>query len=177
AVVAVLGGAWTSFLLVLACGFATGMAAAPVVLALAAAAGWWRLRRRTTVPGTHWRMRPLARSWLLATGLATALLAFLFSTHFLPDRDGGMGSAGSTWGDLALHASLTGRFAHEPRFEWSFPLLYGAPLTYPFVPDFLSGVLERGGLSLRWALLLPSLLLAAALVQLLFFVGWRAARG
>ena len=183
AVAAVVGAAWVSFLLVLGLGFTAGLIAAPAALAALAGLGAWWGRRGAgggTGEGTGRRdarlPRALLGTWLVATGLATTVLAYLYSTHFLPDRDGGMGSGGSTWGDLALHASLTSRFAQEPRFEWGFPLLVGAPLTYPFLPDFLSGMLVRGGLSLRWGLLLPTLLLAVALVQLLFFAGWRGGR-
>ena len=143
-------------------------------------AGDGRAGLATVAAGRRPPRRALPRGlrpwWLGTTVPISALLAYLDSTHFLPSLRGGWGSAGSTWGDLALHASLAARFAQQPRFEWDFPLLFGAPLTYPFLPDFLSGVLHRGGFSLRWALLLPTLVLSLALVQLLFFAGWRVTR-
>ena len=130
--------------------------------------------------GMPWRAQPvpggLRPVWLVTTALPSALLLFLLSTHLLPERDGGWGSAGSTWGDLALHATLAARTAQQPAFEWTSPVITGAPLTYPFLPDFLSGVLHRWGWSLRWGLLGPSVVLALALVQLLFFTGWRSGR-
>lgn len=173
-VVGVLAGMWASWLAVLACGFAVGAWVAAAALLAAAAVGWRRWRHRARVAA---RVPRGLRAWWLGTTVPlSALLAYLDSTHFLPSLGGGWGSAGSTWGDLALHASLTARFAQEPRFQWDFPLLFGAPLTYPFLPDFLSGVLHRGGFSLRWALLLPTLVLSLALVQLLFFTGWRVTR-
>ncbi|HXT50803.1 MAG TPA: hypothetical protein VN811_07160 [Thermoanaerobaculia bacterium] len=174
-VVSVLGGMWVSWLAVLACGFAAGAVVAVLVLAGAALVGWWCARRRGA-PATARTPRGLRAWWLGTTVPLSVLLAYLDSTHFLPVVDGGWASAGSSWGDLALHASLTARFAQQPRFEWDFPLLFGAPLTYPFLPDFWSGMLHRGGFSMRWALLLPTLLLGFALVQLLFFAGWRATR-
>jgi hypothetical protein len=174
-VFAVLGGTWVSWLAVLAFGFAAGEVVAVAVLAAAALAAWGVGRQRGT-PATARTPRGLRWWWLGTTAPLSALLVYLDSTHFLPTIDGGWGSAGSTWGDLALHASLTARFAQQPRFEWDFPLLFGAPLTYPFLPDFLSGVLHRGGFSMRWGLLLPTLVLGLALVQLLFFAGWRATR-
>ena len=135
------------------------------------------LRRR---PARLPRPQPLPRrlrpAWLLVTVPTSALLVFLLSTHFLPELDGGWGSAGSTWGDLALHATLAARVSQQEAFEWTSPVVAGAPLTYPFLPDFLSGVLHRWGWSLRWGLLGPSILVALALVQLLFFTGWRAGR-
>ncbi|HEV8241471.1 MAG TPA: hypothetical protein VGS57_19060 [Thermoanaerobaculia bacterium] len=175
AVISVFAGMWASWLAVLVCGFAAGVAVATLALAGATFAGWWLARRRGAPP-TAPLPRRLRWWWLGTTAPLSALLVYLDSTHFLPLLDGGWGSAGSTWGDLALHASLTARFSQEPRFEWDFPLLHGAPLTYPFLNDFWSGVLHRGGMSMRWALLLPTLLLGLALVQLLFFAGWRAAR-
>jgi hypothetical protein len=186
-VAATLGGGWVCWLAVLAMGYAAGVPVAALLLLLAAAVAALAVRRRlgavaTAVaagpPGARSRSwRALWPWWLATTVPLSALLAYLDSTHFLPRLDdGGWGSAGSTWGDLALHASLAARFAEQPRFEWDLPLLAGAPLTYPFLPDFWSGVLHRGGLSMRWALLLPTLLLGLALVQLLFFSGWRATR-
>lgn len=166
-------GAWVCWLVVLVGGPASGGIVASAVLLGIAGLGVWRARGRAPA------LRPLppglARWWLGTTVPLSALLAYLASTHFLMSRsDGGWASGGSTWGDLALHASLAARFAQQRRFEWDFPLLAGAPMTYPFLPDFLSGVLHREGASLRWALLAPTLVLLLALVQLLFFVGWRA---
>lgn len=175
AVIAVLGGMWVGWLAVLACGFTVGSVIAALVLFAAAFFGW-RRARRGDAPATAPLPRGLRGWWLGTTVPLSALLVYLDSTHFLPMLDGGWGSAGSSWGDLALHSSLTARFAQEPRFEWDFPLLHGAPLTYPFLPDFWSGLLHRGGFSMRWAMLLPTLLLGLALVQLLFFAGWRATR-
>jgi hypothetical protein len=182
AVFGALAASWAAWLAVVAAGYATAAVLAPALLlgiaALLATAA--RRGRRGGSPGAlppareTWLPREVRLCWALATLPASALLARLFSTHYLPDRDGGWGSAGSTWGDLALHASLASRFAEQSRFEWSLPVLHGAPLNYPFLPDFLSGVLHRGGISLRWALLAPSLLLAFALVQLLFLTAWRA---
>ncbi len=173
AIVGVLAAGWASWLLVLAGGFRFAAVAAPVLLLVLAVVGWRRGRdeaQGTAIP------RRLYAWWLGTTAPVSVLLVYLDSTHFLPALQGGWGSAGSSWGDLALHASLAARFSQEARFEWDFPLLAGAPLTYPFLPDFLSGVLHRGGASLRWGLLAPTLVLGLALVQLLFFLGWRAAR-
>jgi hypothetical protein len=171
--VGLLAGGWVYWLAVLAVGPVLGAIAAPVLLLGLAGAGGWRARGRAV------SLRPVPRGllgwWLATTVPLSALLAHLAWTHYLlPLPGGGWGSAGSTWGDLALHASLASRFAQEPRFEWDLPLLAGAPLTYPFLPDFLSGALHRAGASLRWSLLAPTLVLLLALVQLLFFMGWRA---
>ena len=174
-VISVLAGMWVSWLAVLVCGYAAGPLVAAAAMAAAAVVAWRRARVRGAPP-TERTPRGLRWWWLGTTAPLSALLAYLDSTHYLPVVDGGWGSAGSTWGDLALHASLSARFAQEPPFEWDFPLLFGAPLTYPFLPDFWSGMLHRGGFSMRWGLLLPTLLLGLALVQLLFFAGWRATR-
>lgn len=182
AVVGVLAASWLAWLATVAAGYAAAAWLAPaLLLGLAAILGAAvRRARRGAQPGAPRDGRESSLpgearlAWALATVPASALLLRLFSTHTLADRDGGWGSAGSTWGDLALHASLASRFAEQSRFEWTLPVLHGAPLNYPFLPDFLSGIVHRGGLSLRWALLLPSLLLAFALVQLLFLTAWRA---
>ena len=176
AVVGLLVASWVAWLSAVLVGYAAAALLAPVLLTGLAALLAWAARRRGggAEPLPEKLPREAKLAWALATLPASALLGWLFSTHYLPDRDGGWGSAGSTWGDLALHASLASRFAEQSAFEWTLPVLHGAPLNYPFLPDLLTGVLHRGGMSLRWAFLAPSLLLAFALVQLLFATAWRA---
>ena len=174
-VAGLLGGAWLSWLTVLVGGGGFAVLVAPPLLLGLAGLGVWRAR--AGAPALRPVPRGLWRWWLGTTVPLSALLGYLASTHFLRPLPGGVWtSAGSTWGDLPLHASLAARFAQQSRFEWGFPLLAGAPMTYPFLPDLWSGLLHRGGASLRWALLAPTLVLLLALVQLLFFVGWRATR-
>jgi hypothetical protein len=116
-VAAAVGGAWASWLAVLALGYGAGVpGACGLMAALAAVAVVLARRARARAasggalphePRAWWLLpRPLWKWWLLTTAPLSALLAYLDSTHFLPRlADGGWGSAGSTWGDLALHTS------------------------------------------------------------------------
>jgi hypothetical protein len=49
----------------------------------------------------------------------------------------------------------------------------GAKLTYPFMIDLLSAWFVRGGWSIQWALVIPSLLLVVAFLQLMLAFGIR----
>lgn len=112
-------------------------------------------------------------SWFLLTLFSTMLLGYLFHTHMLQVYPDGWHTVGGSWGDLALHSTLISYFAKQPHFTLSFPLYPDAPLTYPFVIDYFSGLLLRGGWSMQAALLVPGLGLALSIVQLIFFISYR----
>jgi hypothetical protein len=113
------------------------------------------------------------RMWLTITIVSLVLFGWLFYTHMLQEKDGAYFSGGSTWGDLALHLSLATRFANQTQFSWDFPIFHGAQLAYPFLIDFLSGMLYRFGLPLPASLFIPGFLLVASLIQLLWFLIYR----
>lgn len=111
--------------------------------------------------------------WVVGTSVTVWVLGSLFISHMLYPSDGGHLSGGSTWGDLALHLSLITRFAKQEYFSWDLPIYSGARLYYPFLIDFLSGLLYRWGWSLQWSLIVPGFLLAFSFVELTFFLALR----
>lgn len=111
----------------------------------------------------------------------TLLIVFIFfgwlfwnllSSHMLYSKDDGLYSGGSTWGDLAYHLTLASNFKERgllPTLTAN-PIFAGSKLSYPFFADYLSALLTKTGLSLRSALILPSLfflLILTALISLL----------
>lgn len=114
--------------------------------------------------------------WLAVTVLFFLLFYRLFSTHYLQPGSDGWYSGGDTWGDIALHLSLASFFAQQTHFTGDFSLFYGAKLTYPFLIDFLSSLLYRGGFTWSLALAVPSFLLCLSFVQTFFFLVWRWSR-
>ena len=84
----------------------------------------------------------------------------------------------NTWSDWALHITLANRFALLAPKYWfaSHPLYAGAPMNYPFFSDFISGMLMRTGLSLKAAMVAPSVITALALLLLAYAVLYRLLR-
>lgn len=80
------------------------------------------------------------------------------------------------WSDWPLHIAIANRFATTSPSSWfsSHPMFAGGKFTYPFVSDFISGMLMRMGFSLSSAFVLPTMaymiVLTAGLYFLWFFV-------
>lgn len=132
---------WVLFLAAWALGFAAGLPTAVAVLALA---GWalGRGRRAELAAGP----RPSWLSWI-ALGV---LFALLFHGHMLHAEATGLWSGGSTYSDLALHATLVSHFSYT-EVAFDSPIAAGEPLTYPFLGDFHVACLVRGGWSMSTA--------------------------
>ena len=71
--------------------------------------------------------------------------------------------------DLPAHLALANSFALGENHPPAYPFLPSTPLVYPFLSDFLTAILVVGGLGLRAAFLLPSILLFLPLVAFTFF--------
>jgi hypothetical protein len=157
-----LGGTWLAFLSVLSFGYVAGTWIS-ILLCLVVA---WLCRR------VRARIEPLPRdgAWIVLTLGSLLLFGFFNLSHDLQAMPAGLYSAGDTWGDIALHLTLASNFAAQHRFSWNFPIFHGAKLTYPFLIDFATALLHRGGWSWQVSFLVPSLLLELALVQLLYAV-------
>lgn len=173
-VVGLLVSTWIGFLSCWLLGYAVGPYTTFVIMALVVLISF---KSTINQPLQLYPFSAYTRSdiitWALPTLIITAVLGYLFYTHMLLEQTGRYMSGGSTWGDLALHASLITRFANQEVFTWDLPVMHGANLSYPFMVDFLSGILYRWGWSLRLAILIPGVILAGSLIQLTFFVGQR----
>lgn len=96
----------------------------------------------------------------------------LLSSRMLFPGEKGLYSGGSTWGDLAFHLSLISSFVwggNSPSSPFN-PTYFGEKLTYPFIPDLISAYLIKMGMSLRWSLIVPSLIFLLILVFLIYFL-------
>lgn len=107
-------------------------------------------------------------------------LALVFSRMVVVNTDGLTFGHENVWSDWALHVGLARLFATRPSADWFFshPIFVGAKLSYPFAADLISGLLLRGGVSLYWAFIGPSILtgglLLVGLYRLLAVVTRRA---
>lgn len=142
AAVALTAAPWILFLAAWSLGFDAGLPAGVALLALAGGA----LGRGHTVPRTDDIPGPSRLSW----GALAVLFALLFHGHMLHREAAGLFSGGSTFSDLALHATLASRFAVD-EVDFASPIASGEALTYPFLGDFLVGSLVRGGWSMSTA--------------------------
>jgi hypothetical protein len=62
--------------------------------------------------------------------------------------------------------SLASHFAHQRSFTLDFSLLSGAKLSYPFLADFLTGIMVRLGSSWQIAFLVPTAVLLLSFIRL-----------
>ena len=74
----------------------------------------------------------------------------------------------NNYGDLPFHLSAITRFVYGNNFPPEDPTFAGARFTYPFLADFIAAMFARAGASLRGAMLIENLVLALALVGLLY---------
>jgi hypothetical protein len=169
----IVGATWISFLGVTVLDYTWGLLVTGVLVA--GIIGWsWRGNPSITLtpdiqPKLGWQYVVF---WGSMLGIAAIILKLLF-THFLPVENGIWYRAGYTWADLALHMSLAASFAHATSFTMDFSLLHGTSISYPFLVDFLTGMLVRLGLSWQLAFLLPSILFFAAFIRLTLSLGLR----
>ena len=102
-----------------------------------------------------------ARRDLLGFWLSLALTvfcAYLLHTHVLrPEADGSLWVGQSTYGDLAMHLGFAESLFRQGKFPPEYSIFPGQQLNYPFLVDAASGSLRFFGLSLRTAVILPSL--------------------
>lgn len=70
-------------------------------------------------------------------------------------------------GDLPFHMQITASFVHGQNFPPEDPIYAGTGFAYPYLSDFLAAMLVNLGASMRDALLVQNLTLAAALVIIL----------
>jgi hypothetical protein len=163
-------GPWIMWLAAWPLGFTLGLPIAGVAMA---AGGLTLARAPATAPRAA---APTSRLSWLALGL---VFASLFHGHMFHVEAGGLYTGGSSFGDLALHATIANRFAFDA-VSFSSPLVAGEPLTYPFLGDFLAGCLVRGGWSLSLAFAVTgwlSIMIGLGMIQALVLrvFGTRAA--
>jgi hypothetical protein len=112
---------------------------------------------------------------VLLFAVFTPIYLRLFLTHMLPvHADGGIYSGGeSTSYDMAYHAAITTSFAYGDNFPPVYTPMPPAPLLYPFLPDFLTGLLVVLGMDLHSALVCTAVPLCLALTGIFYFFAVR----
>ncbi len=99
----------------------------------------------------------------LASLLLTAFCGYLLYTHvLLPHADGSLWVGQSTYGDLAMHLGFAESLYRQGTFPPEYSIFPGQTIDYPFLVDAATASLRFFGLSLRMAVILPSLFMLFA---------------
>jgi len=119
--------------------------------------------------------RPGAGKTAAVVLLVCALVVFwLVFARAMYERGGAIYTGvDNNLGDLPFHVAIISGFVHGENFPPVHPEYAGARLTYPFTVDFVAAMLVRAGASIQSALFWENLLLALALVVLLYRLAYR----
>jgi hypothetical protein len=146
----------------------------PAALALAALLSLWPLAVLAARPAGRARLRGLVAlqrpSPALAAGFAAvaALLGRVYQRAVF-ETPAGIGTGDDhNLGDLPFHIGIVTGFALGENYPPQHPELAGTRLTYPFLNDMVTAMLLRAGADLDSAFFWPNVLLATALVVLLY---------
>ena len=94
---------------------------------------------------------------------------------FRIDEAGNLYAFHTVWADYPFHTSVITAFVY--RADLSFPLNYPQflhiEMHYPFLMDFYSAVLMKGGLDLRCSLIIPNILFQLSFFGLFFFLAYK----
>ena len=88
----------------------------------------------------------------------TIVCAYILHTHVLLEGENGLYTGQATYGDLNLHLSIITSL-RDAKFPADYAIFPGERLSYPFLTDSLSTSFMLFGMSLRMAVLVPSVLL------------------
>ncbi len=119
------------------------------------------------------------RSFLLAQVFFAFILLYLLVMNlygvFRPDGAGNVYAIHTVWADYPFHTSVITSFVYRPNFSFplSYPQFLHTEMHYPFLMDFYSAVLMKGGLDLRNSIIIPNILFQLSFFGLLFFLAYR----
>lgn len=96
---------------------------------------------------------------------------YLFHTHILRPGENGLYVGQSTYGDLCLHLGIASGLQNAS-YPPEYTLLPGTMLGYPFLSDALSASMMMLGTPMRWAFLLPSILMIGLVYLGFVMLAW-----
>ncbi len=113
--------------------------------------------------------KPLLDKWdivgLVIALAITGLCTYLLHTHVIrAAADGSLHVGQSTYGDLNMHLGMVENLFVQGQFPPEYNILPGQTINYPFLVNAASATLRFGGLSLRMAVILPSVVMIFCIV-------------
>ena len=111
--------------------------------------------------------------WLtLAAVLPLALvMAYMQYTHTILPVGGAIHTGQSTYGDLNLHLGIATGLVNQA-YPPDYTILPGTPLGYPFLVDAASASLYMMGMELRWAFIVPGVVMSALVFWGFLMLAW-----
>ena len=103
------------------------------------------------------------------------IMAFLQYTHTLLPVDGALYTGQSTYGDLNLHLGIATGLVNQA-YPPDYTILPGTMLGYPFLVDAASASLYMLGLGLRWAFIVPGVLMCGLICWGYVMFAWEMTR-
>jgi len=116
--------------------------------------------------------------WLVLTVTVplTILMAWMQYTHvILPTASGALMTGQATYGDLNLHLGIATGLVNA-QYPPEYTILPGTLLGYPFLMDAMSGSLYMMGMALRWAFIIPGVLMSALTFWGFVMLAWEMTR-
>jgi hypothetical protein len=94
---------------------------------------------------------------------------------FRPDEAGNLYAIHTVWADYPFHTSVITSFVYSDTFSFplSYPQFLHTEMHYPFLMDFYSAVLMKGGLDLRGSIIVPNILFQFSFFGLLYSLAYR----
>lgn len=108
---------------------------------------------------------------LAVTVPLTAVMAYMQYTHIIRPENGAMMTGQSTYGDLNLHLGIATGLV-DAVYPPEYTILPGTTLGYPFLMDAMSGSLYLMGMSLRWAFIIPGVMMSALVYWGFVLLAW-----
>lgn len=96
-------------------------------------------------------------------------LYLIFQTFYI-DSIGNIRSTITGYGDIPLHLTQITKFAFEKSFNLNEPIFFGRNLDYPFLINFISGLIYRFTNSFSFSVLFPAFLFATLNIILIFLI-------
>lgn len=101
----------------------------------------------------------VGRGRLLGSTIAASLIFLvLLVRHMTPEKEGGLFTPHNTFGDLQYHIAIVNSISLGDNFPPENPIFDGIRLSYPFLIDFHSALLQKIGFNLQWSLVIPGLI-------------------
>ncbi len=112
-------------------------------------------------------------SWTAFAGITFIFFSFIIYWISLRQVGGSLLTSGTAYGDFAFHTTLINYFVGQDKFDFNYPILYQAKLSYPFLIDYASSIFLRLGFNLQMSLIVPQALLLWSFSQLFYGLALR----
>lgn len=123
------------------------------------------------IPG-KWEVFSKTNALAIASLLIlSTVIVLLFSKSIFQSESTITAGNRLVWTDWPIHFAITNAFVKGNNFPPQNPQFAGENLAYPFLADFLSGILIILGASLSFSYILPGIILAIASMSLLYYLG------